>query len=135
MLELLGHVEDAPVEVGRRKLLLAAPLALRIERGAQERHGGDARDLQRILERQEQALGGALVGRQRQQVLAVEQDLPVGHLVVGFARQHMGERRLAGAVRAHDGRDLSLLDGQVQPVEDLFAVDLDVQVLDFKQSH
>src|SRR5712691_3702411 len=42
------------------KLRLAALLALGVDRGAQERHAGDAGDLQRILERQEQALGGAL---------------------------------------------------------------------------
>ena len=62
-------------ELRRRQLGSAALLALRIERGAQERHSGDAGNFQRILEGEEQALGGALVGRKGENVLAVEQDL------------------------------------------------------------
>ena len=114
---------------------LAARLALRVERGAQERHGGDARHFHRILEGQEHALGGALVRRHAEDVLAVEQHLAFGDLVVVLAGQHIGERRLAGAVRPHDGGDLALFDGEVEAVEDLLALDLDVQVLDFKQRH
>ena len=66
-------------------------------------------------------------------VLAVEQHLALGDLVVGLAGEHMRERRLAGAVRAHDGVHLPLLDGEVETVEDFLAVDLDVQIFDFKQ--
>src|ERR1700732_1264664 len=62
-------------KVRRGKFALAARLALRIQRGAQERHGRDTRNLHRILEREEHAVGGALVGRHLQQVLAIEQDL------------------------------------------------------------
>jgi hypothetical protein len=39
-----------------------------------EGHGRDPRNFHRILEREKHALGGALVGRHLQQVLAVEQD-------------------------------------------------------------
>ncbi len=109
--------------------------ALRVERGAQERHGGDARHLDRILERQEHALGGALVRRHPQDALAVEQHLALGDVVVVLAGQHISERGLARAVRAHDGRDLALFDGQRQAVEDLLALDLDMQIFDFKQRH
>ena len=62
-------------ELRRRQFRLAALLALRIERGAQERHGGDAGNFQRILEGEEQAGGGALVGLHVEQVLAVEKHL------------------------------------------------------------
>ena len=41
----------------------AARIALRIERGAQERHRGDARHFDRILEGEKNAFGGALVRR------------------------------------------------------------------------
>ena len=49
---------------------LAALLALRIERRVQEGHRGDARNFDRILERQEDAAGGAFVRRHFQEVLA-----------------------------------------------------------------
>jgi hypothetical protein len=75
MFELGRDLAHALHEFRRREFALAARLALRVQRGAQERHGGDARDFDRILERQEHALGGALVRLHLQQVLAVEQDL------------------------------------------------------------
>ena len=111
---------------------LAARLALRVQRGAQEVHGGDAGDFDRILERQEHALGGALVGRHLQQVLAVEQDLAAGHLIAGLAGDDVGQRRLARAVRPHDRVHLALVHRERQPVEDLALLDTDLQVFDFK---
>jgi hypothetical protein len=61
-------------KIRRGKFAFAARLALRVQRGAQERHGGDAGDFHRILEREEDALGSALVRRHCQQVFALEQD-------------------------------------------------------------
>src|SRR6478609_963009 len=52
-----------------------------------------------------------------------------------LAGQDIGERGLAGAVRAHDGNDFALLDRQVQTIEDLLALDLDMQIFDFKKRH
>ena len=101
--ELARDLAHALHEFGHLELGLAALLALRVERGAQERHGGDAGNFQRILEGEKKALGGALVGRQGENVLAVEQHLALGDVVVGLAGEHMRERRLARAVRAHDG--------------------------------
>ena len=50
------------------------------------------------------------------------------------AGEHIGERRLAGAVRPHDGGDLALVHGEVQPADDLCAVfgDAGVEVSDLK---
>ena len=76
--ELAGGLAHALHEFRRRQLRLAALLALRVERRAQERHGGDAGNFDRILEGEEQPLGGALVGLHREHVLAVEQHLPCG---------------------------------------------------------
>ena len=51
--ELLGGLAHPLHEVRGGEFGLAAMLALRVERGAQKRHGGDARHFHRILERQE----------------------------------------------------------------------------------
>src|SRR5262249_3923799 len=98
-----GDLADPLHELGRRELGLPALLALSVDRGAQERHGGDAGNLQRILERQKKPLGGALVGLHRQHVLAVEQHAAFLDLVLLLAGEYVGERRLARPVRAHDG--------------------------------
>ena len=59
-----------------------------------------------------------------------EEDFTLGH-VVGFAPgQHAGEGALAGAVRAHDGVDLTGVDGQVDAAEDFFVVHAGVEVFD-----
>ncbi len=89
-------------------------------------------DFDGILERQEHALGGALVRVHFQQVFALEQDLATGDFVSGFTGDDVGERRLAGAVRPHDGVDLALVHGQRQPMENLAILDTDLQVFDFK---
>ena len=49
----------------------AAVLAHRVERRLEEVDVADAGNLHRVLERQEDAFAGALLGRQLQQVLAV----------------------------------------------------------------
>ena len=51
-------------------------------------------------------------------VVAVQVDRPADDPVLGAAQQGLGQRRLAGAVGAHDGVDLSRPDGQVHPGED-----------------
>ena len=82
-----GRLAHALHELRRRQLVLAARLALRVQRRLEERHGGDAGDFDWILEGEEQALGGALVGLQFEDVLAVEQDLAFGDLIVLACRQ------------------------------------------------
>ena len=73
--ELAGGVAHLLDEFRRGQFRLAALLALRIERGAQERHGGDTGNFQRILEGEKQTGGRAFVGRHVENILAVEQHL------------------------------------------------------------
>ena len=133
MLSELRDLAHLLQEVRRRIFALAARLALRVQRGAQERHGGDAGNFDRILERQEHALGGALVGRHLQQVLALEQDFAAGDFVARLAGDDVAQRRFAGAVRPHDRVHLARVHGQRQPVEDLAILDTNLQIFDFEQ--
>ena len=123
---------DAFHEFRDRQFLFAALLALRVERGLQEGHGRDARNLDRILKSEEQALGSALVGRQLEHVLAVQQDFARQDLVFLLAGDDIGERRLAAAVRPHDGGDFARRDGEVEIVQDLPVADRDIEVLNFE---
>ena len=50
-----------------------------------------------------------------------------GDHVAGAAHDHVGQRRLARAVRAHQGVDLALAHGQVDPAQDLLALNGRVQ--------
>src|SRR5262245_14426805 len=101
--ELARDLAHALEEFGRRELVLTPLLALRVERGAKERHGGDAGNFKRILEGEEKTLGGALLGGEGENVLAVEQHFPLRHDVVVLAGEHVRESRLARAIRPHDG--------------------------------
>src|SRR5262245_50781048 len=133
--ELTGDLVHPFHEGGHSQLGLAALLALGIQRCAQERQSGDAGDFQRVLEGQEQALGGALVRRKRKNILAVEQHLPFRHHITVLAGEHVGERRLTRAVRAHDRVHAALADRKLEAVEDFPALDLDMQILHFQQMH
>ena len=114
-----GRLVDLLHEGRRRQLGFAARAALRVEGGAQERHGADAGDFNRILEGEEDALGRrTLVRRLVEDVLAVDQNLAAFDLVILLAGDDVGERRFAGAVRPHDRGDLAVLHGEVQPIED-----------------
>ena len=138
-LQVLHRREQLGAELlhGDRVVLAAVRrLALRVDRAAQEARDRDARDRVRVLEREEEALLGALVGPQLGHVLAVEQDLALRDLVGRVAHQRVGERRLARAVRAHDRVLLVRVDRQVDALDDLGAVlERDVQVLDLQQCH
>ena len=86
-----------------RRRQVARPHGL--ARGVQKVGDLDARDRGRILKREEEAGARALVGCQRQQVLAVERAVPLRDVVVRMAGQREGERRLAAAVGPHEGVD------------------------------
>ena len=87
------------------------------------------------MEREEDALGGPFVGLEREQVGAFERHRAARDLVVRLAGQYMGERRLARAVRSHDGVHLARVHGEVQALEDLPAIHRDLKVLDIEHCH
>jgi len=82
-----------------------------------DRH--DSRNRDRVLERHEEAHARALVGIGLGDVLAVVEDLALGHLQVGVTHDRVRQGRLAGAVRPHQRVDLPGLDLQVEPLQDL----------------
>src|SRR5690554_1851777 len=102
--------------------------------GAQEVRDGHSGDLHRILHGQEEAGAGALVNTQFEHVEVVEVDRARLDVVLRVPGDRVREGRLAGPVRAHDGVDLVLVDGQVDAVQDvlgsLIGLDADVEVLD-----
>ncbi len=71
---------------------LASGAADGFERGAQEIHVVDARNLDRVLERQEHALARPFVGRERQEIAAEIRDAALGDLVAGPPGEDAGER-------------------------------------------
>ena len=88
----------------------------------------------RVLEREEEPALRALVGAGLGDVLAVEEDLPLGHLVGRVAGDRVGERRLAGAVRPHDRVHLVRVDREVDALDDLRPVlQRNVEVLQLQQ--
>lgn len=119
-------------ELGARQRGLAACAALAVEAFAQELDVGDAGDLDRILEAEEQARRGARVRIEVEQVDAVEGDAALGHIVAGAAAEDIAERRFARAVRTHDRVHLTRVHGQAEALEDRLAVDFGVEVIDLK---
>ena len=107
-------------------------LPLRVERGLEEIGVVHAGDLDRVLERHEHAFAGALVRIHVEQILALVGHLAARDLVLGMPGQRARKRALAGPVRAHDGVHFAGVHVQIDPLQDLFAFDADLQVLDFK---
>ena len=89
---------DQLEEVRGVELFLAAVLADGVEGGAEEVGVADAGDLDGVLEGEEDALAGALLGVHVEQVLALEEDLALGDLVGVAAGEDAGQGALAGAV-------------------------------------
>src|SRR5205085_5338279 len=50
------------------------------------------------------------------------------------SREHLRERALAGAVRAHDRVDLARVDGEVEALENFFIAYGGVEIFDFEHS-
>ena len=95
----------------------------------------DARDLDGVLEREEDAFAGPLLGGQVEQVLTFKGHGPFGDLIRLAAGEHLRERALARAVAAHDRVHLAGVDRQVDALEDhplLAGGDAGVEVFDFK---
>src|SRR5690606_19631308 len=119
-------------ELAARQRLSPARLALRIERLAQELDVGDAGNLDRVLKTEEQASGGPFVRLERKQVLTCERDRATSDLVPWAAAEHIGQRRLARAVRPHDRVHFARVHGEREPVKDRRAADGGVEIIDLE---
>ena len=106
---------------------------LLLERAADERAQRHARNLQRILEGEENAFFRPLVNGELRDVLAVKNDRTASYAVGRVAGDGVAERRLAGAVRSHENMGLVLTDGQIHAVQDLLFLDPHVQVTDLQK--
>ena len=129
--EQRGLVLRQADEFGAGEILFAARAALRVEAFAQELEVGDAGDFDRILEAEEQPRRGALVRLRCAKQASLRPSkvtLPFGHFIARPPAEHIGERRLARAVRPHDRMDLAGRNGERQPVEDRLAGDGGVEV-------
>ena len=85
MFSACGDFPNLLQKVRRREFALAARLALRIQRGAQKGHCGDAGNFHRILKCQKHSLGGALIRRHFQQIFAFKPDLSARDLITWLA--------------------------------------------------
>ena len=103
-----------------------------VERGAHEICIAYSRNLHRILECQKDAFASRVFSFHGEEVFAVIKNLAVGYVVCFAPCQHLRERTLAGAVRAHDGMHLSRVHGEVNSLQDLVIINLNVQVLNFQ---
>ena len=88
----------------------------------------------RVLEGEEEAGARALLGVGLGDLLFLEEDLAVGDLERGVAHDRVRERRLAGAVRAHQRMDLAPRDLEVESLEDLLFLGAYVQVANLQVS-
>ena len=104
-------------------------------RGLQHVDEPHARHFDRVLHRQEQALLGPLPGGQTEDLLAVDRDRPVEHLVVSSPHQRVRERRLARAVGAHERVHLARTDLEIDPAQDLVPRDRRTQPGDRQHTH
>jgi hypothetical protein len=107
-------------------------VALGVQRRAQEVGVADAGDLHRILEGEEQALAGALLRGLLDQVLTEILDGTFTDVVVLASGQHRRQGALARAVGAHDGVDLAGVDGQIDALEDLVALNGGMKIGQFE---
>src|ERR687894_423259 len=131
ILAAAGHYSTVQHDMNVVRLDVAQdPLVVRDDDGAaQEVSHRDPGHLARLLEGEEHAEPRPLVGLELQDVLAEELDGAVRDLVARVAHEHVRERALARPVRAHDGVYLALAHLETEALEDLAALDLDVQVV------
>jgi ABC-type multidrug transport system ATPase subunit len=94
-------------------------LELRVQGAPDEAGDAQAGDRRGVLEGEEHAEPGSLVGRQLQDITALPLDRAARNDVRRMAHQGVGEGRLARAVRAHDRVDLALAQVEVDALQDL----------------
>src|SRR5213082_2041338 len=108
----------------------ATLLAHGVDAGLQQIHVVDSGDLDRVLEAEKYPLAGTLLGGERQQVAPLVAHRAGGDLIAGTPGAHVRERTLARAVRSHDGVHFARPHLEREPVQDLLALDGDVQIVD-----
>ena len=96
---------------------LAAPL---LQGAADEAGQGDAGDLHGVLEGEENALLGPLVGGLVGDVFPLEEDLTAGDVILGVAHERVAQGGLAGSVGPHEDVGLAGVYIQINAVENLF---------------
>src|SRR5690606_13759902 len=117
--EVLNCVLQLLVELHHTDLV--ALFAPRVERETQEVGDGDTGHLDRVLEGQVEALAGAFVRFELEDGLALGRGVSAGDLVRRVDRDDLRARRLAGAVRTHEGLDLAARQNKVHTLENLVA--------------
>ena len=116
--EVQAHLEDAE---------LVEALS-RGDRLAQELDDRDAGDGLGVLKGEEDPSARALVGRPFGDVLAVQKDLATGDRVARVAHDDVGQGRLPGAIRAHQGVDFAFAHDEVDAAQNRRALRLGVKV-------
>ncbi len=101
------HLLAELAERNRVGLAVGPAAPVRVDGLAEERRDRHAGDRVGVLEAEEEARSRALVRLHLENVSTHVGDRPGGHLVAGMAHQDVREGRLPGAVRAHDGVDLT----------------------------
>ena len=86
-----------------------------------------------VLERARDAHAGDLVRRHAGDVAILVEQAPRGRLVE--PRDHVEDRRLAGAVGADDGEDLALADLEIDVVDRLEAAEVERETVDLEVAH
>jgi hypothetical protein len=90
---------------------------------------------QGVLECEEETRVGDFVGFLAQDFLSVEEYGAAFDFVVRVAREDFGEGAFASAVRSHEGMDFAFGDAEAEVLEDGFALDGDVEVMDLEGVH
>jgi hypothetical protein len=119
-------------EVHRVHLFEAIRLADLVVRGPEKVGVADPGDLDRILERQEQARLGPCFRLEIEQILPPVPDGAAGDLVGRVACQYLGQRALAGSVGTHDRVHLARIDREVDAPKDFLVAGARAKVSDFQ---
>ena len=106
-----------------------ARLAAGVDGRAQEIRYRHARDRHRVLESQEKPQARAVIRHASSRIFCPLKDhFAFGHLIGRVAHQGIGQGRFTRPIRAHDGVNFALLDGQIDALQDLFSFDTDMQI-------
>jgi hypothetical protein len=131
---LLLAAREPVVEVAVHELRIDREPVHPVHQGEAHLQHGDARELLRMLEAEEQPPLGTLLGGQIGDVLALEDDATRRHVVVRVGQQRLGQRRLPRPVRPHQHVELTGSHGDRHASQDLATTlgGAGVQVVDDK---